>query len=198
MSWSVSNSSVLSLPLEGGLYVKQIENQYRVPETPTFASEAVSTSLLHEWDARAVLAESEAPLPLHPFKPLWERPVESPLQRVENSLFSPPEEPTYLELIARSQKDDQLEPPTRLVYPNLLDLIPDIIPQRPEIGLTSRPLTSPRLALHIHEEEGGHAHYKIDTKGKGKPYRHKLDSYRAAMIDLLLDRLGTKKIKKAA
>jgi hypothetical protein len=198
MSWSVSDSSVLSLPLEGRLYVEQMENQYRVPETPTFASEAVSSSLLHEWDARAVLAEREAPVPLHPFKPLWERPEESPLQRVENSLFSPPEEPTYLELIARAQKEDQPEPPTRLVYPNLLDLVPNIIPQRPEIGLTSRPLAIPRLALHIHEGEGGSAHYKIDTKGKGKPDYHKLTSYEAAMIDLHLDRLGVKKIKKAA
>ena len=58
------------------------------------------------------------------------------------------------------------------------------------ISLTIRPL-GPNSALHIHEGKDGTAHIKTR-----KNEYVQITSYKAAMIDLLLDEAGVKKIKK--
>lgn len=58
------------------------------------------------------------------------------------------------------------------------------------VRLTMRPI-GPNSQLHIHEGEGGTAHIKT----RKEEYQN-INSYDAAMLDLLMDRARLPKIKK--
>ena len=60
--------------------------------------------------------------------------------------------------------------------------------------LTIRPL-GPNSSLNIHEGSGGTAHIKTRLKVDGSQYQN-LNSYEAAMMDLLLDKAKMPKIQK--